>query len=133
MSLLIKNLTGHPYVFAGCSLKVNSRLQQTIKRCFSLYSSFAKINDFIGPCCSQPVLEGEPGYKSFARSLELSGKENRDTYLSHAHIQNLKNIQRENLSDFRNLIEELKKSNAEMRQLNKNIKDLVQIISLKSN
>jgi len=112
-----------------CPCSTRLLMQTTVQKRFSgILSSGA--NSFIGPAPSQPALPGEIGHDVFINNMKFSHKLDQGSILSHADIQKIKPSSREH-SIFTHLINELTVQNAELKKLNKNIVDLITIVTLK--
>jgi hypothetical protein len=100
------------------------------KRCFSNNSYPSAL---IGPAPSQPILPGEQGYDLFLKNLQIAGQYNRGSILTHAVVGEAKNLpSQEANSIFLELMKSMKVQNAEIRQLNQNIRDLIAILNQKN-
>lgn len=133
-SLIIKSyarLIGCIYSESSIAQAASKNIPAITRRYFSTSS---ELNHYIGPAPSQPVLPGEPGYDLFVKSVEFHTKHGRDTIFTQADIERLKNSQQPRKDDsfFLKLIEIMQQNNAEMRQLNKNIQDLLRILGPKN-
>lgn len=95
------------------------------KRCFSNSAQ----NPLIGSVPSQPVLTGEQGHDIFLKNMKFVPEQG--SMLSYADMQKLKMLEKspEAVSSLAELMTTIKDQTAEMQQLNRNIRELVSVIT----
>lgn len=124
MTLIVKALSR----LVAPSLKRG--IPQSAAKVKRYFSQQATPNSLIGHAPSQPALPGEPGYNATLKSIELASKYPQGTILTHADMAKLVGVQSQEANAFlRELMASLKETNAEIRLLNKNLYNVVSVIT----